>query len=95
MTRAEERRLRVQLRRENEYLRGERDRFARLLAMTLRIASGDGRDCDPLELLDVVAALIGEPLATPAFVIERQARREQVGRRLEQLRTTTTAKEAA
>lgn len=85
MTPAEERSLRTRLRRENEYLLAERDRYIRLLTMTLRVASRDGQDCDPLQLLEVIAAMIGEDLATPAFIGEQRKRSQQIEQRVEQL----------
>lgn len=38
-------------------------RYERLLATALRIASADGRDCDPLELLEVIATITGDDLS--------------------------------
>lgn len=56
--------------REVRFLRAERRRLERLLALALRVASSDGREADPLVLLNVVAEYAGEDLTRPAFACE-------------------------
>jgi hypothetical protein len=65
------------LARKNRYLRAERDRLERLLALALKIAAGD--DCEPTALLEVIGATLDEPLERPAWVQEQQ-RRPQLAR---------------
>lgn len=48
-------------------LHAEWKRTERLLAQALRIATKDGEECDPLELLQVIALMAGEDLAKPAW----------------------------
>lgn len=61
----------ARLAREVEYERADRKRLERLLAATLQIAV-DGTTCDPLRLLEAIAADTGEDLARPAFVVDRE-----------------------
>lgn len=56
----------------NKWLHAEVRRVYRLLAMALRIASADGRDCDPAALLEVCAALTGDDLARAPQVAEAE-----------------------
>ena len=63
----------ARLAREVEYERADRKRLERLLAVTLRVAVGD-TTCDPLLLLEAIAAYTGDDLARPAFVVERERR---------------------
>lgn len=58
------------LARENEFLRSERARLERLLGVALKAAAGS--DCDPLVLFEVIAAVTGDRLDRPAFVVERE-----------------------
>jgi hypothetical protein len=67
----------AKLERENEYLRGERDRTERLLALALQVAVGK-TDVSPLALLEVLAAFLGMNLARPAFVEQRERREAQL-----------------
>ncbi len=59
--------------REVRFLRAERRRLERLLALALRVASADGREADPIELLNVMAEYAGEDLVRPAFACEEAA----------------------
>jgi len=60
--------------REVRFLRAERRRLERLLALALKVATADGREADPLALLNVVAEYAGEDLALPAFICEEALR---------------------
>lgn len=61
----------TRLARENEHLRAERNRLERMLAVALRVAVG-GTTCQPVHLLEAIAAYTGDELARPAFVVERE-----------------------
>lgn len=65
----------AELNRRVRALEAERRQLEQLLAMTLRVASHDGEACDPLVLLELVAASCGiYDLARPAWVREARAR---------------------
>lgn len=53
-------------------LEAEERRLYRLLALALRVATRDGRDCDPYVLLEVLCAVDGTDPARPAWVEERE-----------------------
>jgi hypothetical protein len=58
---------------ESEFLRAERIRLERLLAVALRVAVG-GTAVSPLALLDALAERRGTDLAHPAWMEQRQER---------------------
>lgn len=60
--------------REVRFLRAERRRLERLLALALRVATTDGREADPLALLNVMAEYAGDDLTRPAFAQEEEIR---------------------
>ena len=66
----------AELARENRHLRAERQRLERLLALAL-LVSGD--ECDPLDLLHVLADLLGVDLARSAWAEEQDAICERRG----------------
>lgn len=68
----------ARLERELRHVHAERRRLERLLATALRIAAGP--DCQPLAMLDVVAAITGDRLERAAWVDEERA--EQLDRPL-------------
>lgn len=60
----------AQLERELRHVGAERRRLERLLSIALQIAAGP--DCDPLAMLEVTAALAGDELPRPAFVLDEE-----------------------
>jgi hypothetical protein len=67
----------AKLERENDYLRGERDRTERLLALALEVAVAK-TNVSPLALLEVLAAYLGTDLARPAWLEQRERREAQL-----------------
>lgn len=55
-------------------LEAEERRLYRLLGLALRVAAGDGRDCDACELLEVLCAIDGTDPARPAWDEEAERR---------------------
>ena len=77
------------LTRQVRMLHAECKRTERLLAMALRIATKDGEECDPLELLQVIAQMLGEDLAKPAW-----KRNEEIDRLVALVRPLRCEREA-
>lgn len=69
----------VRLEHQVRMLEAELRRHRRLLAMALRVATSDGRDCSPLVLLDVLCGVLGIDPARPAWV-EEDERKTDLGR---------------
>lgn len=86
-----------ELERRVHMLEAEERRLYRLLALALRVATRDGRDCKPGALLEVLCAIDGTDPARPAWVEEAQraaadAENERV---LQVLRETDPASSAS
>lgn len=77
-------------------LEAEERRLYRLLGLALQVATAEGRECRPLELLEVLCAIDGTSPARPAWVeeLEREQRLSEAGL-VQLLRETDPAGKAA
>ena len=75
-------------------LEAEQRRLYRLLALSLRVATRDARDCDPLQLLELLGAVDGSRLDRPAWLEEadRERSKGDLDRLVRLLRDTDPAR---
>lgn len=73
-----------------QMLEAEERRLYRLLALALRVATREGRDCNPGALLEALCGIDGSNPARPAWVEERDVERSaaEIERLVQLLRET-------